>query len=318
MTRFSRWIGVLEVVGTVFEDTTPLFHAQNDPFVIRFRVKPIVWLERETTIPIHEPRIWKALSFTKNFKREDAGWTGKVRGSLTELSDEDGQFLETALLNQAKKPKQYELSEQDFKRHLPKLMKGPRGQVEVNIPVEEEEKESDTARESIRVQAKLASIGHTMGFKIWIPVSDRSRVEKVLGQNSVHVLETLPLNYEDKTLETIENIDVLWIQGRQIIRAFEVEHTTSIYSGILRMADLRALQPNMDIKFHIVAPEERKRKVFDEIRRPVFAFLDGGALADYCTFIGYGNVEKLAGEKNLKFMKEDVLSVYEERAVDEE
>jgi hypothetical protein len=27
-----------------------------------------------------------------------------------------------------------------------------------------------------------------------------------------------------------------------------VEHTTSIYSGILRMADLLALQPNMDIR----------------------------------------------------------------------
>jgi hypothetical protein len=39
----------------------------------------------------------------------------------------------------------------------------------------------------------------------------------------------------------IERIDVLWLKGRSIKRAFEVEHTTSIYSGILRMADLLAL-----------------------------------------------------------------------------
>jgi len=56
-------------------------------------------------------------------------------------------------------------------------------------------------------------------------------------------------------------------------RAFEVEHTTAIYSGILRMADLLALQPNMDIRLHIVAPEARKQKVFDEIRRPVSPYL---------------------------------------------
>ena len=53
-------------------------------------------------------------------------------------------------------------------------------------------------------------------------------------------------------------------RGRSIVRAFEVEHTTSVYSGILRMADLLALQPNMDIKLHIVAPEAKRDKVFQE------------------------------------------------------
>ena len=56
-----------------------------------------------------------------------------------------------------------------------------------------------------------------------------------------------------------------WLRGRAIVRAFEVEHTTSIYSGILRMADLLALQPNMNIKLHIVAPYTRRDKVFQEI-----------------------------------------------------
>ncbi len=54
-------------------------------------------------------------------------------------------------------------------------------------------------------------------------------------------------------------------------RAYEVEHTTAIYSGLLRMADLLALQPNMQIRLHIVAPEERREKVLGEIKRPVFS-----------------------------------------------
>ena len=86
------------------------------------------------------------------------------------------------------------------------------------------------------------------------------------------LLDRLPLNYDDTTLRTIEQIDVLWLHRRSIVRAFEVEHTTSVYSGILRMADLLALQPNMDIKLHIVAPVGKREKVFSEIRRPVFPF----------------------------------------------
>jgi hypothetical protein len=92
------------------------------------------------------------------------------------------------------------------------------------------------------------------------------------------------------TLRTIEQIDVLWLRGRAIKRAFEVEHTTSIYSGILRMADLLALQPNMDIRLHIVAPVARRDKVFQELRRPVFSLLDRGPLSESCSFLSYDSI----------------------------
>lgn len=106
-----------------------------------------------------------------------------------------------------------------------------------------------------------------MGMSIWIPRADRGAVLKVWKNDGNSLLERLLLNYDGTTLRTIEQIDVLWLRGRSIVRAFEVEHTTSVYSGILRMADLLALQPNMDIKLHIVAPEAKREKVFQEIRR---------------------------------------------------
>ena len=132
-------------------------------------------------------------------------------------------------------------------------------------------------RESIRVQALLAAIGARMGLKIW-PKNDRAAVLGEWKGEHDAVLDRLPLNYDDVTLKTVERIDVLWLKGRSIRRAFEVEHTTSIYSGLLRMADLLALQPNMDIRLHIVAPDERRDKVFAEIRRPVFSLLERGPL----------------------------------------
>ena len=76
------------------------------------------------------------------------------------------------------------------------------------------------------------------------------------------------------------NIDVLWIKRHFIVRAFEVEGTNSAgdlgaaYYGILRMADLSALQPMLDIKIHIVASIERRKAVFEQINRPVFAFME--------------------------------------------
>ena len=153
-----------------------------------------------------------------------------------------------------------------------------------------------------------------MGLSIWLPRSDRAAVLKEWKGDSQDLLERLPLNYDDTTLRTIEQIDVLWLRSRSIVRAFEIEHTTSVYSGILRMADLLALQPNMDIKLHIVAPLARRDKVFAEIRRPVFSLLEKGPLAESCTYLSYDNVRELASQKHLAHLSDSVLDEYAEEA----
>ena len=123
-------------------------------------------------------------------------------------------------------------------------------------------------------------MGEKLGFKIWLPRNDRARVLKVWSPQEDSVLDELPLVFDKRILKRIEKIDVLWIKGRYIVRAFEVEDTTAIYSGILRMADLLALQPNLDIKIHIVAPTERRDAVKDQIGRPVFDIGLKGPLAE--------------------------------------
>ncbi|MGC2660672.1 MAG: hypothetical protein WA324_22175 [Bryobacteraceae bacterium] len=122
------------------------------------------------------------------------------------------------------------------------------------------------------------------------------------------------MNYDDTTLRTIEQIDVLWLRRRSIVRAFEVERTTSVYSGMLRMADLLALQPNMDIKVHILAPEAKRDKVFQEIRRPVFSLLNRGPLAESCTYLSYDSLKEIAGLKHLDYISHSVLDEYSEEA----
>ena len=177
---------------------------------------------------------------------------------------------------------------------------------------EEQAPPETTQRDSIKIQSLLARIGETMGFRIWLPLSDRSRVQQEWQPEGDSLLDSLPLSYDETTLKTIENIDVLWLRVRSIVRAFEVEHTTAVYSGLLRMADLLALQPNMDIKLHIVAPSERREKVFQEIQRPVFSFLEKGALSELCTFLSYDSIQELSTIKHLGHVTDTILEDYAE------
>ena len=95
-------------------------------------------------------------------------------------------------------------------------------------------------------------------------------------------------------------------------RAFEIEHTTAIYSGLLRMADLLALQPNMDIRLHVVAPADRRDQVLREIRRPVFSLLDRGPLYEQCSYLSYDSIQSLGETPNLSYMKDTIVGEYEE------
>jgi len=191
--------------------------------------------------------------------------------------------------------------------------------VEVAVPEDDDIDEADEPlvegqRESIEIQAMLATIGARMGMKIWLPKSDRSRVFEKWHPEPDVLLDRLPLNYDEATHKTIEQIDVLWMRGNSIVRAFEVEHTTSIYSGILRMADLLAMQANLAIKMHIVAPVHKRERVFREIRRPVFAHLNSGPLVEKCTYLSYDSVREIAQEKHLEHLSDSVLEEFAEQA----
>src|SRR5690606_27168571 len=175
--------------------------------------------------------------------------------------------------------------------------------------------ETSERRQSIVVQARIAEIGAEMGFHIWVPSNDRGRVlERVPEKHQARFLQELPLNYDDTTLRTIKQIDVIWLKGRSMARAFEVEHTTAIYSGLLRMADLLALQPNMQIRLHIVAPDDKQEKVLREIRRPVFSLLERGPLYESCTFLPYSSIEALGSTPHLSHMSDSSIEEYEETA----
>lgn len=330
LVGLSRWCGALRVTSPAYEDATP-YYSDPDPFTVRFKVEPLVVLAAENSVPIFLDSLWNHLSATREIPKGASGWAVGFRGSLRLMPDEDGELVIEHLAAQQQAPAPYPFSERD-KRQLTRRAAVPsqKGDVLVEVPSEEDEEEaeplatptapreeSDDLRASLRVQATLARLGVKLGFKIWIAPGDRRKVGELLdADEKAALLERLPVNYETATLSTIEQIDVIWIKGRSIGRAFEVEHTTAIYSGLLRMADLMALQPNLDIKLHIVAPDDKREKVLRELRRPVFSLLERGPLYESCTYIAYSSLEEVAELPHLVRMSDGILDDFDEHAND--
>lgn len=117
MTKLSRWVGLLEVTSEAFKDDTPFYYEKDDPFVIKFKVKPIVWLEKEKAIPIKTDAIWNNLSFTHQHEKEGtSAWTGILRSSLNRLDNADGQLLKEAIQYQAEAQVIHPIDEEEYKK----------------------------------------------------------------------------------------------------------------------------------------------------------------------------------------------------------
>jgi type II restriction enzyme len=132
------------------------------------------------------------------------------------------------------------------------------------------------------VQWLLAKVGRQLGCQVWIAANDQRRQwgGEQLGSLSVPALPRLGLSPDSQRL--VSMIDVVWLTGvNQVAAAFEVEHTTSVYSGLLRMADLAALSPNLTFPLYVVAPASRLPRVRRELVRPTFRAL---ALDRRCRF----------------------------------
>ena len=321
LTRLSRWCGVLQVDSPPYDDDSSI-HLDLDPFTVRFAVSPLVTLEPEMAIPIYEDIVWDNLSITREHEKAYRQWTGFFRTALNKFNDDDGAWVHDLLIAQRANPTLYLLTDKDQRQLSRKTIRTADGEVEVEIPESDEGELGQSgpattidARESTRMQAKVAQIGAEMGFRIWVPRHDKMRVlEQIPASMHDSFLNNLPVNYDDNTIRTIEEIDVLWLKGRSMARAFEIEHTTAIYSGLLRMADLLALQPNMDIRLHIVAQEERREKALQEIKRPVFSLLEGRPLYKRCSFLSYDSINSLSTTPYLSHMSDTIISEYEETA----
>jgi hypothetical protein len=141
-----------------------------------------------------------------------------------------------------------------------------------------------------RAQGALIELGRAARCSVWVASNDRGKIFKgsPLIQKCIAVLPGMGLSAE--AVSRISLIDVLWLQHNAPAYAFEIEVTTSVYSGLLRMSDLLAVVPALKMNLYVVAPVARREKVLSEMGRPTFRRI---GLNDYCKFIPLEALEAL-------------------------
>ncbi len=138
-----------------------------------------------------------------------------------------------------------------------------------------------------QVQTLLGGIGSLKDYNIWIPSYDRENLDWSLIQNKFQICLSLPSISKD-TQRYLSEIDVIWIdRGSNRIKAlYEVEHSTPVYSGLLRFNDIYLLSIPVE-RFIIVSNEERRTVFAKHVNRPTFT---RSRLSEICTFLNYVNV----------------------------
>jgi len=161
-----------------------------------------------------------------------------------------------------------------------------------------EEKIKRAPTEHDEMQWRLISLGNKASLDVWVPINDQGK------QYNGNKFKEHTIKKFQEALDVpiyVKNIDTVWKLGLSIKAAFEIEHSTSIYSGILRLSDLRALAPNSNYPLFIVANRNKKSRVFNQLRRPTFAN-DYMNLDKVIKFLSYDSIRELdESQKDIKY-----------------
>ena len=100
-------------------------------------------------------------------------------------------------------------------------------------------------------------------------------------------ISALPGYVKERTRFASE-IDVIWVDHKHdvIAAAFEVEHSTSVYSGLLRFNDVLLTCQGVS-RFFVVSNESRRDLFARQLQRPTF---QRSGLSELASFLDYSNV----------------------------
>lgn len=119
------------------------------------------------------------------------------------------------------------------------------------------------------LQAKLVLIGSYLNYRTFVPANDASKStifgtlgdlcsERKVPEGSIPAL----------SLDTVKFVDVIWFdEDGYPTHAFEVEHTTDITKGLLRLYQVHKLK----IKMFIISKNDSKRKFEREVAKSPFS-----------------------------------------------
>jgi len=120
------------------------------------------------------------------------------------------------------------------------------------------------------MQYHLLQIGHSLGYDVISASNDRSRCHDGKNFSFISLSKFPTIDLDKDTQRTIALIDVMWFEKgtNKITGAFEVEKSTSIYSGILRLTDLYFSFPQDPSTLFLIIPNAREKELLLQLSRP--------------------------------------------------
>jgi type II restriction enzyme len=120
------------------------------------------------------------------------------------------------------------------------------------------------------MQYHLVKIGKALGYEPIVASNDRSKCYGEVNFSFICREEFPELPVDKETSNTIKLIDVIWFEKNtnKAVCAFEVEKSTSIYSGILRLSDLGFSLSDHQSSLFIIIPNAREKDVVVQLSRP--------------------------------------------------
>ena len=188
------------------------------------------------------------LKTNKENKDQLSNDLGAIAGLLFEIGNRN-IIIEGQILSEEEKAK---LLKQYDKRHKEVLS---------------EKHEEDLHTE---MQYHLLKIGKALGYDPIAAVNDRGKCHGEVNFSFISLNQFPQMPLDKETLATVQLIDVIWFEKgtNKVVCAFEVEKSTSIYSGILRLSDLAFSLPDHSSSLFIIIPDKREKDVVLQLSRP--------------------------------------------------
>jgi hypothetical protein len=230
----------------------------------------IYFLINDVSVSIDQSRLNKYLGYKDNYFPR--GFTSIEQEKTNKLLSTYGDLI--SLLQKVEKGEKLEEIDLEGKKIFEETI---------------EEKIEKAPTSHVEMQWRLIHLGKKSNLDVWVPKADQNiKYDGNLFKDFV-----IPEFQEVLDVPIyIKNIDTVWKLGFSIKAAFEIEHSTQIYSGILRLSDLRALAPNSNYPLFIVAERSQKNRVFDQLRRPTFSN-DYLALDKAVKFLSYDKIREI-------------------------
>ena len=241
-------------------------------------VASILYFLHPTIIPPCNTAIVKGFNALFQEKRKLGSWKEylAMREVIVKINREHSRELSTDL--GALAGLLFEVGVGNLSFNAEAMKEADRARLEEKLRKRHREVVSEQERANLHTEMQwhLLKIGNALGYEVMPASNDRSRSYDGNDFSFLSRSDFPKLDTDSDTLSTIRLVDVLWFDkgSSKIVGAFEVEKSTSIYSGILRLNDLACSLQEHETALYLIIPDQREREVLVQLNRPSFKSQD--------------------------------------------